>query len=188
MTICSITPGEIRLNGVEVGLFDASASLLISTETDFNGNYAFSGLPAGSYFLAFSAPGIIGHPIVGAGTNGLTAPFDLSVSQNYELNVGYIIDLSTDNINGTTSPLALAQVAPQPASDWLQIDFYSQYTEPTLLQIYNLHGSLLYQSTVEAQSGYGNSTRLDLANYSSGMYILLLQNRYAQLTQKITKL
>lgn len=180
--------GEIRLNGVEVGLFDASASLLISTETDFNGNYAFSGLPAGSYFLAFSAPGIIGHPIVGAGTNGLTAPFDLSISQNYELNVGYIIDLSTDNINGTTSPLVLAQVAPQPASDWLQIDFYSQYTEPTLLQIYNLHGSLLYQSTVAAQSGYGNSTRLDLANYSSGMYILLLQNRYAQLTQKITKL
>ena len=50
-----------------------NGTLLQSTTTDANGRYAFSGLPAGSYRLVFSAPGGAGYTASPAGQGGNTA-------------------------------------------------------------------------------------------------------------------
>ena len=48
--------GEPGLEGVTVLLLSANGTVLQTTTTDANGQYVFSGLPAGSYQLAFVPP------------------------------------------------------------------------------------------------------------------------------------
>jgi hypothetical protein len=48
--------GEPGLGGVTVDLFTSSDTPAGSTTTLFNGSYSFSGIPAGDYYVKFSAP------------------------------------------------------------------------------------------------------------------------------------
>lgn len=179
--------GEITPNGVQVGLFDATTSLQVGStiSTNFNGEYEFNDLAAGTYFLAFNAPGILGFPVVGAGANGLTTPFDLAIGQSYDLNVGYIIEVGVETIGNSAASLVIAQIAPQPAHNNLDVVFYSTYSDVTQIQIYDLAGRKRYQTAFDTHSG-ANTLHLDLNNYVAGMYVLSLQNSHTRLTTKIS--
>ena len=49
-------PGEAQQPGVMVQLLDPNLNVLATTGTDVNGQYSFTQLPAGSYYLRFSTP------------------------------------------------------------------------------------------------------------------------------------
>ncbi len=48
--------GEAGMSGVKVNLFDASGTVVASATTDASGNYLFSNLMPGNYFLGFVPP------------------------------------------------------------------------------------------------------------------------------------
>jgi CSLREA domain-containing protein len=79
--------GETGFPDITVMLFTGGESQVGSTTTDANGNYSFTGLPPGAYFLAFAAPGgyVFSPKDAGAddtldsdaGAGGVTDPFTL---------------------------------------------------------------------------------------------------------------
>jgi len=85
--------GEPGIPGVEVQLFDSpGGNLLATTVTDTNGNYQFSGLSPGDYFVQFVAPAgsVFTQQNVGgddtldsdADSSGLTDTVTLSAGEN----------------------------------------------------------------------------------------------------------
>jgi hypothetical protein len=177
--------GELTPNGVQVALFDAlSSTQLATTTTNFNGEYTFTNLAGGNYYLSFTAPGIVGYPVVGAGSNGLTTPFELAISQNYTLNVGYIIEVGIADMNATNATISIAQIVSQPTLGLVDVVYNSQQTENVLLSLFDLTGKVVYQNELLAQNGT-NTAQLNVSNFASGMYILSLQNSHARLTEKL---
>ena len=64
-------PNEPGLPGVTVVLLSCNGTMVRSTTTDANGQYAFSGLPAGSYRVVFVAPsGSTAYSVSPAGQGG----------------------------------------------------------------------------------------------------------------------
>jgi hypothetical protein len=166
-------------------LFDAlSSTQLATTTTNFNGEYTFTNLAGGNYYLSFTAPGIVGYPVVGAGSNGLTTPFELAISQNYTLNVGYIIEVGIADMNATNATISIAQIVSQPTLGLVDVVYNSQKTENILLSLFDLTGKVVYQNELLAQNGT-NTAQLNVSNFASGMYVLSLQNSHARLTEKL---
>ena len=65
--------GEPGLPGFTVLLLDCNGTVLRTTTTDANGQYAFSGLPAGSYRVVFVAPAGTAYTASPAGQGGNTS-------------------------------------------------------------------------------------------------------------------
>ncbi|MGC9516467.1 MAG: SdrD B-like domain-containing protein [Methanomicrobiales archaeon] len=89
-----IDPGEQGLAGVTVNLYTQSGIQINSTTTDANGNYLFTNLIPGQYFLEFIKP---------AGYN--ISPYTPGVTDN-----------TADPINGRTATITLSSGDSQP--DW----------------------------------------------------------------------
>lgn len=94
--------GEPGLSGVTVKLYDASNNLLGTTTTDNNGNYYFNEMPAGDYYVEFTAPnGYVFAPKDQGGDDekdsdanpntGKTSVFTLNNGQsNYSIDAGLV--------------------------------------------------------------------------------------------------
>jgi Secretion system C-terminal sorting domain len=83
--------------------------------------------------------------------------------------------------------LAWGAVGPNPASDHLDISFYSPQASQVTYQVFDAGGKRVLAADMDAIVG-GNSARIDLAGLVGGSYFLSLQNGKDKLTRKIVKL
>jgi protocatechuate 3,4-dioxygenase beta subunit len=85
---------ETGLANVTVNLYDADDNLIATTTTDLNGNYLFTGLPAGSYYVAVNPAtlpnGGVGLSETTGGNDNRTPIINLSQGQIYlDADLGY---------------------------------------------------------------------------------------------------
>lgn len=83
--------------------------------------------------------------------------------------------------------LAWTQISPNPVVDLAGVGFTAPEAATYQLQVFDLKGQLIQQSTINAIAG-NNQHELDLSGASSGMYILRLANPTGRLDKKILKL
>jgi hypothetical protein len=76
---------------------------------------------------------------------------------------------------GKTPALTLLSVSPQPANPQVDIQYSVTQAGPVNVQIFNLQGSLLYSSQIEAAAPGILNTTLPTATYASGQYFLRLE-------------
>jgi len=86
--------GETGLGNVTVRLYDTNDNLIATTTTDLNGNYLFTGLPAGSYYVAVDSTtlpnGGAGLSETTGGNDNRSATVNLSQGQVYlDADLGY---------------------------------------------------------------------------------------------------
>jgi hypothetical protein len=62
--------GESGISGVSISLFDASNTLVATTSTDSSGNYVFSGLRPGTYYIVENQGGVLSGYVDGTDTVG----------------------------------------------------------------------------------------------------------------------
>jgi protocatechuate 3,4-dioxygenase beta subunit len=85
---------ETGLANVTVNLYDADDNLIATTTTDLNGNYLFTGLPAGSYYVAVNPAtlpnGGVGLSETTGGNDNRTPIINLSQGEVYlDADLGY---------------------------------------------------------------------------------------------------
>ena len=101
--------GESGLSGVAAALYTGSGSLVASTSTDGSGNYLFSGVTPGTYYVLFTAPtGYVFSPQNQGGdtaldsnaySSGDTDPFALASGQSQmTIDAGLIVDTDGDGV------------------------------------------------------------------------------------------
>jgi Secretion system C-terminal sorting domain len=83
--------------------------------------------------------------------------------------------------------MAWGAVGPNPASDYLDISFYSPQASQVTYQVFDAAGKRVLAADMDAIAG-GNSARIDLSGLLRGSYFLAVQNGKDKLTRKIVKL
>ena len=115
--------GEPGLSGVDVELYSSTGTLLDSTLTDAQGNYSFTQLVAGDYFLRFQRPSGFGATIQVAGFPDLDSDVDPQTLETpvFSLASGQV-DLSRDA--GFTSACTDVTLVTR-SSEWRVSDSYA---------------------------------------------------------------
>ncbi len=83
--------------------------------------------------------------------------------------------------------MSWGSVGPNPASEYLNVSFYSPVAESTTLQLRDAAGKTVISSTVAAING-GNTLGVDLSKINAGNYFLSIQGANGKLVRKIVKL
>ena len=83
--------------------------------------------------------------------------------------------------------LSWGTVGPNPASEYLDMSFYSPKASKMSYQVFDLGGKLVLESQIDAVNG-GNTARLDVSQLNAGSYFLALQSSTEKLTRKFVKI
>ncbi len=89
---------------------------------------------------------------------------------------------ATGIINNTEE---LFSVYPSPSDEYLFIDYFIQYKQSTTLTIYNMMGEVILNKEFAQQVPGTYYTRINVSNYSKGIYILKLRTDNKTETKKI---
>lgn len=88
------------------------------------------------------------------------------------------------NITALEEPkteLAIA-IYPNPVRTKLIIDFHLAYSKPSLIQLYNNNGVMVYNSNLKASQ---SSITIPVNRLSPGIYFLVVKSNFTQLTKRI---
>ena len=143
---------------------------IMQTSSKEDGSYIFTDVPAGVYSLNIDIPGvpqISTHSII------------LSENESIYEDLNFIVDtgatnlgISTDSL--TSVPLILSenlqiQIYPNPASEYLYVDFSSEKNNDVLLELIDINGKVLQSQKIVNISSKNsiklNLEKLDPANY-----------------------
>ncbi len=107
-------------------------------------------------------------------TNGISY-YQLSITDiNGKAEKSAIIALDRESMNGEIS------IMPNPAIDYIHINYTITQAETLNLKIYDVSGKLIKQSTLNGALGE-NTNRLNVSDFSKGLYFLQLEgNNYLQ--------
>ncbi len=81
---------------------------------------------------------------------------------------------------------AITALAPVPAISFIDLAFMSKNSETVSVQIYDVTGKLVAQQNIN-EVQLNNTLRLDIANYSAGVYFISLSNNQYTVTDKFVK-
>ncbi|MCB8925924.1 MAG: carboxypeptidase regulatory-like domain-containing protein [Ardenticatenaceae bacterium] len=170
---------EFGVPNVTVNLYDSSDNLLDTTTTDAYGNYSFTNLVPGNYYVEMIAPS--GYTITGqdAGDDALDSDIDATTGQT----------IVTNLVSGENDPTWDGGLYTQPASlgdyVWLDAnlngtqDFNESGVIAVTVSLYDGSGNLL-DSTATNATGFYEFTNLPPGDY----YVdVTLPNGYAFTTQ-----
>lgn len=83
--------------------------------------------------------------------------------------------------------LVWGAVGPNPAADYINVNFYHDRSEELLLTMSDVNGKVVIQEDINATAG-ANALRLALDKVDAGSYFVSLQGASKKLTRKIVKL
>ncbi|MFK8010281.1 MAG: T9SS type A sorting domain-containing protein [Saprospiraceae bacterium] len=102
-------------------------------------------------------------------------PCDNDSLSEFTIDVVELRGLNSTNIN-ETSPLSEINVFPNPAKDLLTFESVLESDKNTSIQIFNMQGKLMSQFNF-----LGNQQRVDVSNWSNGMYFYQISNEREKL-------
>jgi uncharacterized protein (DUF1501 family) len=79
------------------------------------------------------------------------------------------------------------ELYPNPTSNYLNIDF-SEMKGRTKISVFDGRGSVINSFKTEGNSTQKQTINLDVSNYPSGSYFILIENQYANITKKFIKI
>lgn len=79
------------------------------------------------------------------------------------------------------------QIAPNPATDFIEIGFYMEGASAQIM-VFDQHGTLVQQKSIESTLGGIQHLHLDLDNYNAGMYLLRIVEGIRATTTKFVVL
>ncbi len=90
----------------------------------------------------------------------------------------FFAQCSSSNVNFNPETTKFTTIFPNPAVDYVTVDFFLEKTALLTLEVYNIEGQKVYSSTVNNVTPGFNFTTLRLDNFSNGIYVIkLLQDQ-----------
>jgi subtilisin family serine protease len=90
------------------------------------------------------------------------------------LDVGKAVDLIVETCNGDNlGPLSVMSISPNPAQDWVRIDYQTPMYSIQPLRIYNVLGQLMLDTNVESVPFEYSRINVDVSYWHSGTYYVV---------------
>lgn len=178
-------PGE-PIPDIDITVDQSPGGAVSSATTDVNGYYEFTGLNNNATFIVrANIPGLPNDSVY-------TIFIDLATTSHTTLDfwvdsVGvYILADTATGINKASSIVDAFEIAPNPASDILNLLFSSKANSSTSITILNTLGEEVYQIQTNVVSGL-NRVALNLKDLANGVYFIQLNDGVNQQTKKLIK-
>ena len=165
--------------GLNVFLVDGSGNVIAFTETDANGAYSFSNIPAGAYGVA---PENLNYATTPATLN-ITASKPNVTGVNFERShsAKTIVPVASGIANVANNGLEYA-IFPNPAADVVTISWNKQANANANISITDISGKTIYTRT----STMSANTTIDVSALQAGLYFLNVSSNAGSSTQKLT--
>jgi hypothetical protein len=178
-------PGE-PIPDIDITVDQSPGGAVSSATTDVNGYYEFTGLNNNATFIVrANIPGLPNDSVY-------TIFIDLTTTNHTTLDfwvdsVGvYILADTATGINNTISLVDAFEIAPNPASDVINLLFNSKTNSITSIAILNTLGEEVYQIQSNVVSG-SNRIAINLKDLANGVYFIQLNDGVHQQTKKLIK-
>jgi len=160
---------------------------IMQTSSKDDGSYEFKDVPTGVYSLSIDIPGIpqISTPTIILTDNNLT--FE---AINFIVDTGATtMNISTDTL--TSAPIILSeniqiQVYPNPANDFITIDYKLEQKANISIELINIEGKILETQILENQLNE-NSIKLNVEKLEAGTYFVKFASGNNVYVKKIVK-
>lgn len=157
------------LGQILVLLFTADGQLVAWQYTDANGYYKFENLAYGNYKVVVE--------ILGKRSEEYTVTLDDNhkgdSNGNFDVNIDKVVVRKNSTGIAPISHLP-AHLYPNPASNYVVVQFETQEEGTATIQITDISGKTLSQTVTTATQG-SNSQQINIENLPAGMYIVQLQ-------------
>lgn len=178
-------PGD-PLSDIDITVDQSPGGAVSSATTDVNGFYEFTGLNNNATFIVrANIPGLVNDSIY-------TISIDLSVTEYTTLDfwvdsVGvYILADSSTGINNSNLIVEKFEIAPNPASNNINLLLNTTTNSSTTISILNTLGEKVYQIQTNLNAG-SNNVLLNINNLANGVYFIQLNDGVHQQTKKLIK-
>ncbi|MCL4856353.1 MAG: T9SS type A sorting domain-containing protein, partial [Flavobacteriales bacterium] len=178
-------PGD-PLSDIDITVDQSPGGAVSSATTDVNGFYEFTVLNKNATFIVrANIPGLVNDSIY-------TISIDLSVTEYTTLDfwvdsVGvYILADSSTGINNSNLIVEKFEIAPNPASNNINLLLNTTTNSSTTISILNTLGEKVYQIQTNLNAG-SNNVLLNINNLANGVYYIQLNDGVHQQTKKLIK-
>lgn len=162
--------GDVDLAaGVDIYLFDENNELLMSHYTDKNHEFVFDMLGMGTYWISPEIAGLPEQKIKVDLTNSSPSKTDIEFNiMHPEFNM-YVQESLTTKINEVGLPY------PNPASNQLTIEIYSDASSQGVIEVIDLQGKIISHQTVLLNGGL-TKTIVQTNTLKNGIYMLIVKS------------
>ena len=168
--------------GLGVYLVNSSTSAVVKyTETDASGNYSFSGLAYGTYYVFPEALGYMTTPYTGITLSGSAA--SMSTAKFTQRTISKKITPITAAVNDVTANTSIVAF-PNPTSGKLNISWDAATSEAATLVIADVTGREVLAKDFSMTKGAGAQV-VDLSLFANGMYFVSVKSANTMFISKI---
>ena len=168
--------------GLGVYLVNSSTSAVVKyTETDASGNYSFSGLAYGTYYVFPEALGYMTTPYTGITLSASAA--SMSTAKFTQRTISKKITPITAAVNDVTANTSIVAF-PNPTSGKLNISWDAATSEAATLVISDVTGREVLAKDFSMTKGAGAQV-VDLSSFAKGMYFVSVKSANTMFISKI---
>jgi len=171
--------GQPAVN-IEILLFDEFNQPLVCCHSDINGEFCLEDVSLNSYQVHAEVTGKYTYPVI------------VSLNNTYPNINDIILTIGSSAVNGNVFAIediewsTIGNPYPNPASDFITIDFRVIESNEITFTIYNNTGQLIYQTTNFLTSG-SNNISFDIQSLPEGVYYLKIVGHKDYLSKKFIK-
>jgi hypothetical protein len=176
------TTSDVPEPGMLMYLRNASGTILTHTYTDATGAYSFSGIANGSYTIYPEGMGFMTTPsatVVLDATHETLNAVDFKKHTIARTITPYTVPNSVNNVSGS----ALISIYPNPATNFVNIDWTGAQVGSANVAITDVAGRTISTTVIEMGSASG-SAKINVADLAGGIYAITIKsNGFTQTTK-----
>ncbi|MGB1216421.1 MAG: T9SS type A sorting domain-containing protein [Saprospiraceae bacterium] len=172
----SSAPGD-PIAGLLIELEDVNGNMITSTLTDASGNYSFSGISFGNYFVHVNVSGVPHEPYMIT----LDPRYQTRNGMSFEVNSNAVV--SNENLVSFASDILLS---PNPAKEFVNLSMSITETIEANIRVTDILGQTVQNNALQLNQGR-EVIRVDLDGLPSGIYMISLQANGEIITKKVLK-
>ena len=163
----------IAVVGMSVNLLNSSNQLIQSVRTNASGNYSFSNLPLGTYYvfpdsLNYMTTAYTGITLTSGAPSASTANFG-------QHTVSHTITPNITGINNVSAATSSMIAFPNPTTGKINLQWNETATEKGAVNITDITGREIYSTTMNMTEGTGVK-QIDLSSLASGLYMISVKS------------
>ena len=168
------TTGGIPVKGLSMNILNASTSQLMQqVRTDASGNYSFSNLPVGTYFVFPDSLNYLTTPFTSITlTSGTPTVTTASFIQH---TISHTITPIETGIKNVINADATVIACPNPTNGKLNVLWNEPSTEVATISVSDMAGKVIYTTSTTFEKGAGMK-QIDLSNLSNGLYLISIKS------------